>query len=188
MSGSNRCLDLPCVCTVRLLDDSEYTCNVQVTGGSRGLDGGGGHEGQAGHGWACVWPGEGMSVRVTSCVCGPGIDKVPHTHTVTLCSTDKCMPGTQCTSLCHTCAMLSMYLFCCLCPQCSCLLCSHLLDSRFLFQNYSQNRFLLYGGSTAYSQGCASMTGAIPTSDCRGQQFCLFPGREGGTISLFASC
>ncbi|XP_066449078.1 FERM domain-containing protein 5 isoform X2 [Eleutherodactylus coqui] len=29
MSGSNRSLDLPCVCTVRLLDDSEYTCNVQ---------------------------------------------------------------------------------------------------------------------------------------------------------------
>ncbi|KAM4677809.1 FERM domain-containing protein 5 isoform 1-T1 [Discoglossus pictus] len=29
MSGSNRSLELPYVCTVRLLDDSEYTCNVQ---------------------------------------------------------------------------------------------------------------------------------------------------------------
>ncbi|KAM4748581.1 FERM domain-containing protein 5 [Rhinophrynus dorsalis] len=29
MSGSSRSLELPCVCTVRLLDDSEYTCNVQ---------------------------------------------------------------------------------------------------------------------------------------------------------------
>ncbi|KAG8440833.1 hypothetical protein GDO86_006534 [Hymenochirus boettgeri] len=29
MSGSSRSLELPCVCTVRLLDDSEYTCTVQ---------------------------------------------------------------------------------------------------------------------------------------------------------------
>ncbi|KAE8618630.1 hypothetical protein XENTR_v10009431 [Xenopus tropicalis] len=29
MSGSSRSLEQQCVCTVRLLDDSEYTCNVQ---------------------------------------------------------------------------------------------------------------------------------------------------------------
>ncbi|KAK5873735.1 hypothetical protein PBY51_018747 [Eleginops maclovinus] len=33
MSSSIRSLDRECNCTVRLLDDSEYTCTIQVSGG-----------------------------------------------------------------------------------------------------------------------------------------------------------
>lgn len=35
MSSSVRSLDRECNCTVRLLDDSEYTCTIQVSGQQR---------------------------------------------------------------------------------------------------------------------------------------------------------
>lgn len=35
MSSSVRSLDRECNCTVRLLDDSEYTCTIQVSGDRR---------------------------------------------------------------------------------------------------------------------------------------------------------
>lgn len=37
MSSSVRSLDRECNCTVRLLDDSEYTCTIQVSGAQRFL-------------------------------------------------------------------------------------------------------------------------------------------------------
>ncbi|RVE74727.1 hypothetical protein OJAV_G00024990 [Oryzias javanicus] len=37
MSSSIRSLDRECNCTVRLLDDSEYTCTIQVSGNRRFL-------------------------------------------------------------------------------------------------------------------------------------------------------
>lgn len=79
MSSSIRSLDRECNCTVRLLDDSEYTCTIQVSGGQHVLSPWCGPEDVRVGGWV-VGAGKMMStltlrmtkliVSVWMCVCG----------------------------------------------------------------------------------------------------------------------